>query len=84
MTYTIVITPRAERQIRSLERPTRTRVIQAIEGLANDPRPPGAIKLVGREGYRLRVGDYRIIYTIDDAGRIVIVAQVGHRRDIYR
>src|SRR5437867_1143442 len=82
--YTIVISPKAEREIRDLERPVRTRVIQAIEGLATDPRPPGTIKLQGREGYRLRVGDYRIIYTIDDAGRIVIVGQVGHRRDIYR
>jgi mRNA interferase RelE/StbE len=60
------------------------RVRVAILDLATEPRPFGYLKLHGREGYRIRVGDYRILYTIDDAGRIVIVGQVGHRRDIYR
>jgi mRNA interferase RelE/StbE len=56
----------------------------ALEELAGDPRPPGIKKLKGREGWRLRIGDYRVIYEIDDTQKIIIVLHVGHRRDIYR
>jgi mRNA interferase RelE/StbE len=59
-------------------------VYEAIERLQEEPRPPGCRKLSDREGWRLRVGDYRVIYEIDDEQRTVTVLQVGHRRDIYR
>mgnify|MGYP001146854820 CR=1 FL=1 len=52
--------------------------------LAEDPRPPAARKLQGRDGYRVRVGDYRILYTIDDGVLLVVIVTVGHRRDVYR
>lgn len=52
--------------------------------LADDPRPPGIQKLRGRDQYRLRIGDYRVLYVIDDDGQIVTIASVGHRRDVYR
>jgi mRNA interferase RelE/StbE len=55
-----------------------------IEHLADDPRAPGAEKLSGHEKYRLRQGDYRIVYSIDDADSTVVVVKVGHRRDVYR
>ena len=84
MNYHIDITPRAERQIRQLEHSISARVFQAIERLAANPRPPNSIKLQGSEAYRMRVGDYRIIYGIDDAACIVAIRQVGHRRDVYR
>ena len=59
------------------------RIRDTIRGLAEDPRPPGCAKLTAREAWRLRVGDYRVIYEIDDAARVVAVLHVGHRRDVY-
>ncbi|MCL5999225.1 MAG: type II toxin-antitoxin system RelE/ParE family toxin [Chloroflexi bacterium] len=82
--YEIIITSRAERQIRKLEHTVRTRIVQAIDTLAVDPRRPGVEKLQGRDAHRLRVGDYRVVYTIGDAVRIVTVVQVAHRREVYR
>jgi mRNA interferase RelE/StbE len=78
--YTVVITSSAEKEIRALPKDMRERILT----LRQNPRPSGTIKLQAREAYRLRVGDYRIIYTIEDQVRIVTVAQVGHRREIYR
>jgi mRNA interferase RelE/StbE len=52
--------------------------------LETDPRPPGCVKLAGREGWRVRVGDYRVLYSIDDNARVISVKQIGHRRDVYR
>lgn len=62
----------------------RERVKAAIDTLAENPRPSGAVKLAGRDDYRVRVGDYRIVYAVDDAERLVIVARIAHRRDVYR
>jgi mRNA interferase RelE/StbE len=68
-----------------LERPTQVRIAHAIDSLADDPRPRGAVKLAGdQDFYRIRAGDYRIIYSITDEKLIVLVIAVGHRRDIYR
>ena len=55
-----------------------------IENLAENPRPPGAIKLAGQEAYRIRVGDYRVVYAIADERLVILVVDVGHRREIYR
>lgn len=60
------------------------RVRDAIRELANDRRSPGCLKLTGRDGWRLRVGEFRVIYEIDDEHRLVTVLNVGHRRDVYR
>lgn len=86
MTYDIAVSPAAARQLRKLERPARRRVQAAIELLAREPRPPGAKKLIGGGGgeWRVRTGDYRIIYDIDDGVLVVLVLAVGHRREIYR
>jgi mRNA interferase RelE/StbE len=59
------------------------RVNAAIKSLAENPRPAGATKLVGKDAWRLRVGDYRVVYVIEDAIRVVIVTRIGHRRDVY-
>jgi mRNA interferase RelE/StbE len=67
-----------------LPKPVVQRLAQAISDLALDPRPPGARKLTAREGYRVRVGDYRILYEIEDAPRRVRIYDVGHREDVYR
>ncbi len=68
----------------SIPRKDLQRIIVAIQSLADDPRPPQSKKLSGLEQYRLRQGDYRILYTIADAVLIVFVIAVGHRREIYR
>lgn len=65
------------------DRRTYERVMTAVRALVHDPRPPGARKLSGRESYRIRVGDYRVIYLVDTEERIVTILGVGHRREVY-
>ena len=85
MTYTVKIAPAAERHIKKLESSIQRRIIRRLEGLEANPRPPGVKKLSGTESlYRIRVGDYRIIYEIRDKDLVVLVAKVGHRGDVYR
>jgi mRNA interferase RelE/StbE len=82
--YQLSILPSAQRAIGRLDLPIRRRVAARIDALAEDPRPQGATKLVGSKHWRLRVGDYRVVYDIEDAQLIVLVIEVGHRREIYR
>lgn len=84
MTYEVQITPGAAKALRSLDPQARRRVGLAIDALGIVPRPPKAVALKGRDGLRVRVGDYRIIYTVDDGVLVVLVVTVGHRRDVYR
>lgn len=85
MSYAVLVAPAAVRQLRKLPPDARRRVQAAIELLAESPRPPGAKKLAGGTGdWRVRTGDYRIIYEIRDAELIVLVVAAGHRRDIYQ
>jgi mRNA interferase RelE/StbE len=56
----------------------------AIDALADDPRPSGCAKLAGRDDYRIRVGDYRVVYAVDDDKRVVLIARIAHRREVYR
>lgn len=85
MSYRITVSPAAQRQLRRLDAGARRRVQGAIELLAGEPRPPGAVKLAGGQGeWRVRTGDYRIVYEIDDGVLLVLVVAVGHRKDIYR
>lgn len=81
--YRIEIRPAAARALRKLDPQIRPRVQGAIALLADDPRPPAARALRGRLGYRVRVEDYRIIYTVTDDVLLVVVVTLGHRRDIY-
>lgn len=81
--YRIELRPAAVRALRTLAPPTRRRVQGAIALLAQDPRPPAARALKGRPGLRVRVGDYRVIYTIEDETLLVVVVTLGHRRDVY-
>ena len=62
----------------------RERVGIAIDALAAEPRPHGAAKLAGRDDFRIRVGDYRIVYAADDSERVILVARIAHRREVYR
>jgi mRNA interferase RelE/StbE len=67
-----------------IPQPYRDRIIAAVRNLAEEPMPSGVKKLTGREAWRIRVGDYRIIYEIQDQALIVLVVSIGHRRDIYQ
>jgi mRNA interferase RelE/StbE len=84
MTYRVEVAAAAVRQLRKLGRPAQRRVQAAIELLAAEPRPSGANKLVGGDGeWRVRTGDYRIVYEIHDNVLLVLVVTLGHRREIY-
>ena len=84
MTYRVEVAPAAVRQLRKRNPYARRRVQAAVELLADQPRPNAAKKLVGGDGeWRVRTGDYRIIYEIRDDVLLVLVVAVGHRRDIY-
>lgn len=84
MTYQVEFTTAAARQIQKLPRPARVRVLEVITGLSDDPRPHGARKLVGEQhAWRVRAGDYRVIYDIIDATLTVTIVRAGHRRDVY-
>jgi mRNA interferase RelE/StbE len=82
--YKIEVTNAALRQLRKLPKSIQPRIRGAIELLAEDPRPPASRPLQGRDGYRVRVGDYRIIYTVNDDVLTIVVVALGHRREIYR
>ena len=82
--YRVEVRPAAVRALRNLDRTVRLRIGGAIALLAEDPRPPASRPLRGRDGYQVRVGDYRIIYTIHDDVLLVVVVALGHRREVYR
>jgi len=83
--YDLVFRPGAVRSLRKLDRQVIARVRSVIEALRDDPRPPGAKMLTGSHGLlRIRFGDYRVLYIVEDDRRVVRIADVGHRSDIYR
>jgi len=86
MPYTVEILRRAEKALRALtDRKLYLRLRDAIDMLAVEPRPHGCVKLSGAKSiYRVRVGDYRIVYQIEDDRLLVLVAEIGHRREVYR
>ncbi len=81
--FRIVIKKSAAKEIERIEKIDRIRIIEKIRSLASDPRPFGSKKLSGQEKYRIRQGNYRILYQIVDDELIINVVKVGHRRDIY-
>lgn len=84
MNYAVLILRRAQAQLGKLPAGVYDAVRDRIRNLGDEPRPHGCKKLVGREGWRVRVGDYRVIYEVDDDLKTVTVLDVGNRRDIYR
>ena len=84
MTYELLILRRAQKELSGLPEATYERAKHAIYELAEDPRPRGSRKLSGREGWRIRISEYRIVYEIDDDNHSVTILHVGHRRDVYR
>ena len=83
--YRVELSQRAAKQLKGLDRTTQVRLVKTIQLLADHPRPPAARALAGQPGYlRVRVGDYRIVYSVNDGVLLVLVLAVGHRREIYR
>ena len=83
--YEIEITRTAEKQLRKLPREERGRVVAAVLGLADEPRPRGSRKLAGYDDvFRIRVGTYRVLYSVSGGRLVIIILKVGHRRDVYR
>jgi len=82
--YNILIKPSAVKEIENIPRKDRVRIIQKIQGLANNPRPQGCENLAGENRYRIRQGVYRIVYSVSDRELHIIVVKVGHRRDVYK
>ncbi|MBI2917328.1 MAG: type II toxin-antitoxin system RelE/ParE family toxin [Chloroflexi bacterium] len=82
--YRLHIERTAKKDLDRLAEDEFQRVSRAMESLLQNPRPKGSIKLTGREGYRLRVGDYRVLYRINDKDQTVVVRGIKHRREAYR
>lgn len=83
--YKVLLERAAERDLRRLTPDVHDRIIRAIRALANEPRPPGCRKLAGSENdWRIRVGDWRVVYEIADAVNEVRINRVRHRREVYR
>ena len=82
--YSLLIKPSAVKELEALPTKDRRKIITRIEELASAPRPHGCEKLSGLEQYRVRQGNYRVVYSIDDDARVVLVVKIGHRRDVYR
>lgn len=81
----VLISSHAERDLRQLDAPVFHKIIAEIKALAGDPRPPGCRKLAGsKSDWRIRVGDYRVLYEIDDRRNVVRILRVRHRREAYR
>lgn len=84
MSYAVEFTSAAARKVRRLDPPIRRRLLAGIAGLAVDPRPDGVRKLSGADNaWRIRIGDYRVIYEIHDGTLEVLVVDLGHRREVY-
>ena len=84
MAYRVEFTAGAARQLRRLPESVLARIGPHINSLASNPHPVGSKRLKGTVGYRLRVGDYRILYEIHDEILVILIVRVGHRREVYR
>ncbi|MEA1997942.1 MAG: type II toxin-antitoxin system RelE/ParE family toxin [Euryarchaeota archaeon] len=82
--YTLFITNQVKKELRKIPKQSLKKIYGAIESLKREPRPKGTLKVKGNEGYRLRVGDYRILYAINDPERVVYIFRVKSRGTVYK
>jgi mRNA interferase RelE/StbE len=82
--YRVIVRKSVSKDLKGIPKKDVRRILAAIESLVDDPRPPGTKKLSGQDRYRLRQGNYRILYEIEDDRLIVCVVRIGDRRDVYR
>ena len=84
MTYRVTLSPMAARQLRKLDAQARRRIQAVLDLLAEQPRPPAATRLVGGAGeWKVRTGDYRVVYEIENDQLLILVLRIGHRREVY-
>ena len=84
MSWTVEVQRSAEKELANLSSEARTRVAKTLRAMVENPFPPGFKKLKATDGYRIRVGDYRILFRVDRDARIVRIGAIGHRKDVYR
>jgi mRNA interferase RelE/StbE len=84
VSWTVEVQRPAEKELATLPLQARERIAGVLRAMKDDPFPHGVKKLKAREGYRIRVGDYRILFTANHAARLVRVGAIGHRKDVYR
>ena len=84
MSYQIDLETRAKKELTTLPRDIQLKIHAVLEDLRRNPRPPGCKKLTGYDGYRIRQGAYRVVYTISDQAKKILVYRIGHRKDVYR
>jgi mRNA interferase RelE/StbE len=82
--YKLTIKKSAEKELKDIPKKDANRIVRRIQSLAGKPRPAGSKKLLAQTYYRIRQGDYRIVYSIDDPNCVVDIIKIGHRREIYR
>jgi len=83
MAHLVTLSSAAEKQLRKLDRSIARRITEAMTRLAEQPRPTGCKKLTGLDAWRIRIGDYRVIYQIFDDRLVILVVRIGHRREVY-
>ena len=82
--YRLIVAKSAAKELEAIPLGDRRRTAARIAALAENPRPPDSRKLAGRDGYRVRQGDWRVLYQIDDAAKVVDIVKIAHRREAYR
>ncbi len=82
--FRIEVKKSAQKELSQITPPYKKRIIQAIDGLALNPRPAGCKKLKDREAYRIRVADYRVVYLIEDVIQLIEIQRIRHRKDVYK
>jgi mRNA interferase RelE/StbE len=81
--YELLLLPSAQKDLDRLEVPVLARILKKIHALAEDARPPGCLKLTDADGYRIRIGEFRVLYRIDDPSKRIFVYRIKHRKDVY-
>ena len=81
--YELFVLPAAQKDLDKLEPPVFARILKKIRALSKDARPPGCLKLTDEDGFRIRTGDYRILYRIDDSSKRIYIYRIKHRKDVY-
>ena len=85
MAYRLEVKRSATKDLRRLPKDVQERSIEAVDALVDEPRPPGCVKMVGHDAlYRIRIGDWRIIYDVDDTEALITILAIRHRREVYR
>ena len=83
MAYKVILKKSAEKSLHALPKKIQARIVGTLNLLSENPFPPASVKLQGRDGYRIRTGDYRILYTVENEVLTINVVAIGHRREIY-